>query len=87
MTTPMIKTDAALGLLLTVAHFLARYGKMSRRRVSVTSADSRPLASHSLKRAGPGSQLTAAALFAFAIAGSASAEVSELRIAKQPSII
>jgi len=31
--------------------------------------------------------LTAAALFAFAIAGSASAEVSELRITKQPSII
>ena len=31
--------------------------------------------------------LTVAALFAFAIAGSASAEVSELRITKQPSII
>src|SRR5438105_4439303 len=31
--------------------------------------------------------LTAVALFAFAIAGSASAEVSELRITKQPSII
>jgi NitT/TauT family transport system substrate-binding protein len=33
------------------------------------------------------SVLTAAAFFAFAIAGSASAEVSELRITKQPSII
>ena len=33
------------------------------------------------------SLLTAAALFAFAIAGSAGAEVSELRITKQPSII
>src|SRR5437762_14131487 len=31
--------------------------------------------------------LTVAALFAFAIAGSASADVSELRITKQPSII
>jgi NitT/TauT family transport system substrate-binding protein len=86
MTTPMIKTNAGLGLLPTVAHLLARYRNVER-RVSVLGADSRPLAPHSLKRAGPSSLLTAAALFALAIAGSASAEVSELRITKQPSII
>jgi NitT/TauT family transport system substrate-binding protein len=72
--------------LLTVAHLLAWYRNVDR-RVSVLCADSRPLAPHSLKRAGPGSLLTVAALFAFAIAGSAGAEVSELRITKQPSII
>ena len=129
MTTPMIKTNAALGLLLTLAHLLARYRNVDR-RVSVLGAGSRLLAPHSLTRAAPApctpfvsrnvlcrrralirgrshpirfangtwlaahnatwlasSLLTAAALFAFAIAGSASAEVSELRITKQPSII
>src|ERR1019366_380526 len=84
MTSPMFKMNTALSQ--SSDHLLLRYRK-ARRRVSVVSADSRSLARHSLKRAGHGSLLTVAALFALAIAGSASAEVSELRITKQPSII
>src|SRR6202171_2903499 len=80
MTMPTIKLKTALD------HLLGRTPEL-RCRVSVVGADSRALAPHSLKRAGPGSLLTAAALFALAMAGAARAEVSELRITKQPSII